>query len=285
MGYNSLIMRYLEQNYITPRLQGRTGNLMFQIANAYVKSLEYNRQFVVPSEESSTKHLENTLFRKLDFLIQRIPNEHQSKHIWSPFTFSKIEEPSKDIPTVYAGWYQSEKFFGNYSQNIKDLFSPTLSFINRALTDFPFLTDSIVSAINVRRGDYLTQPTRHPVVTLEYINEAYKQLPPHDKLLVMSDDIDWCRENIKLPNTIFVDPSLYWDCDGIWLLSLCNHFIISNSTFSWWGAWLARYKNKIIISPSTWFGPEVPDNPIDIWCDEWIKIPTYYDSGLIKLKK
>lgn len=278
-------MKYLEKNYITPRLQGRTGNMMFQIANGYVKSLEHNRQYVVPSEESSSRHLEGTLFRKLDFLIEKIPNLSESKHIWSPFEYTKLDTPDEYQPTVYAGWYQSEKFFENYKQIIKDLFSPTLTFINRAITDYPFFNDSVVAALNVRRGDYLTQPTRHPVITLDYINEAYTQLPTHDKLLIMSDDIDWCKENVKLPNSIFVEPSLYWDCDGIWLLSLCDHFIISNSSFSWWGAWLSRNTNKIVISPETWFGPEITENPKDIWCDDWIKIPTYFENGLIQLKK
>ena len=60
----------LSKNYITPRLQGRTGNIMFQVAHAYIKSLEHNRQFVVPSEESSTKHLEKGLFRKFDFRLR-----------------------------------------------------------------------------------------------------------------------------------------------------------------------------------------------------------------------
>ena len=172
-----------------------------------------------------------------------------------------------------------------YNQVVKDLYSPTLEFTQKALKDFPFLNNLVVAALNVRRGDYLTQPTRHPVITLDYINEAYRNLPQHDILLIMSDDINWCKENIKLPNSVFVDPSKYWDHEGIWLLSLCDHFIISNSTFSWWGAWLSKTNNKIVISPDTWFGPDVAEDPKDIWCDNWIKIPTYWNNGLIELKK
>jgi len=273
----------ITSNYITSRLQGRTGNMMFQIAHGFAKSLKYNRQFIVPSEESSSKHLEKNLFRKLNFLIRTTPSPNSSKHIWSPFNYTKIDEPANDIPTVYAGWYQSEKFFEGYNNNIKDLYSPTESFIQKALKDFPFLKDSVVCALNVRRGDYLTQSTRHPVITLEYINEAYKQLPPHDKLIIMSDDIKWCEENIKLPNSVFIDPSKYWDHEGIWLLSLCDHFIISNSSFSWWGAWLSKTTDKKVIAPSIWVGPDINDNMEDVWCDEWIKIPTKYNNGEIIL--
>ena len=113
--------------------------------------------------------------------------------------------------------------------------------------------------------------------------EAYKHLPPHDKLLIMSDDIEWCKQNINLPNVVFSDNSKFWDGTGLWLLSLCHHFIISNSTYSWWGAWLSRNNNKTIISPSTWFGPDINENTSDIYCNGWIKIPTKYSEGKIIL--
>ena len=271
----------LQNNFITCRLQGRTGNLMFQIAHGFSKSLEFNRQFVVPKSESSTGHLEKTLFRKLDFNIDISNQAVNTKTIWSSFTYEDIK-PTDQQPTAYAGWYQSEKFFKKYSEVIKDLFSPTKEFVNKVMLEFPFFNDSTVGAINVRRGDYLTQPNRPPVVTLDYINEAYKRLPYCDKIIVLSDDINWCRENIDLPNLIFVDN--YKDCDALWLLSLCDHFIISNSTFSWWGAYLSRTENKVVVAPETWFGPDVTDDPKDIWCDNWIKIPTIWKDGFIQLK-
>lgn len=266
----------LSDNYVTSRLQGRTGNMMFQIAHGFSKSLEYNRQFVAPYGESSSTHLEKNLFRKIDFSIFETPSYKYSKHIHSSFHFEETV-PSEEKPTVFIGWYQSEKYFIKYNQVIKDLFSPTLEFIDRALADFPFFKDSVVGAINVRRGDYLTQPTRHPVITIDYINESLNYLPNCDKIIVISDDIDWCRENIKLSNTVFVDN--YVDCYGLWLLSLCDHFIISNSSYSWWGAYLSRTKNKVVVSPNTWFGPDIQENTKDIWCDGWIKIPTYYKDG------
>lgn len=272
----------LTHNYITSRLQGRTGNMMFQLAHGYAKSLEYNRQFVAPYGESSSRPFEQNLFRKIDFLIDQTPTEGKIKIINAPFEYTDLE-PSFNEPTVFTGWYQSEKYFGNYKEVIRELFSPTLDFIKKATTTYPFLLDSVVAAINVRRGDYLTHPTRHPVITMEYINEAYKHLPPHDVLFIMSDDMEWCKENIKLPNVIFNDPSKFWDHEGIWLLSLCDHFIISNSSFSWWGAWLSKNISKKVITPSIWVGPDINDNMKDIWCDDWIKIPTKYNNGQIIL--
>ena len=62
---------------------------------------------------------------------------------------------------------------------------------------------------------------------------------------------------------------------------MCHNFIISNSSFSWWGAYLSRRKNKIVISPETWFGPEGPKIWDDIYANGWIILPTYFDNGFI----
>jgi len=273
----------LTHNYITSRLQGRTGNMMFQLAHGYTKSLKYNRQFVAPYAESSSRPFEQNLFRKIDFFIDKTPTGDKVKIINAPFEYIELE-PSHNKPTVFTGWYQSEKYFGDYKEIIRDLFSPTLDFIKKVTIEYPFFLNSIIAAINVRRGDYLTQSTRHPVISLEYINEAYKYLPPHDVLFVMSDDMDWCKENIKLPNVIFNNQSKFWDHEGLWLLSLCDHFIISNSTFSWWGAWLSKTDNKVVIAPDTWFGPDIKENTKDLYCDSWIQIPTIWEDGFLKLK-
>ena len=275
------ISTHLTKNYITCQLRGRTGNMMFEIAHAYAKSLEFNRQFVVPNSESSSGHLEKTLFRKLDFNIKVSGQDPTAKIVNGQFFYENLK-PFDEEPTIFSGYYQTEKYFSKYTEVIKDLYSPPISFFERVIKDFPFFNNSIVGAINVRRGDYLSMSTRHPVITSDYIHESYNNLPKCDYLLVLSDDIPWCKENIKLPNLVFVDN--YVDCDGLWLLSLCDHFIISNSTYSWWGAYLSRTDNKIVVSPDTWFGPDVIENPKDIWCDSWVKIPTYYENGLIKLK-
>jgi hypothetical protein len=274
------MITHLEQNFITPRLQGRTGNIMFQVAHSYVKSLEYNRQLVVPSAESSTKHLENTLFRKVNFYIKVSDEIENTKFIWSQFTYEDLK-PEDNTPTAFAGWYQSEKFFKGYNEAVKDLFSPPISFKEKVHNIYPFFNNQIIAAISVRRGDYLTQPTRHPVISKEFIFEAFKRLPEHDKLLIVTDDMEWCKNNIDLPNMVINDNNIFWDAEALWLLSMCDHYIISNSSFSWWGAWLSRSPKKIVVSPSIWFGPDVEYDPKDIWCEDWIKVPCAYNSGSI----
>lgn len=273
---------FLKNNFISPRLQGRTGNMMFQIAHALAKSLEYNRQLIIPSRESSSSILENNIFRKLDFLDINFDLISNYKSINAPFHYENLEPPSDNTPTRYNGWFQSEKYFKKFSNIIINTFSPTEEFINKINNDFEFIKNKEVAVINVRRGDYLTQPTRHPVISKEYIFEALKHIPNCEKYIVLSDDIPWCKENIKINNVVYVDN--YWNWEAIWLMSQCSYFIISNSSFSWWGAYLSKEKNKKVISPDIWVGPDIIDNMNDVWCDDWIKIPCKYNNGNIILK-
>lgn len=271
---------------ITSRLQGRLGNMMFQIAHTYVMSRKYNVPWAIPRHESNSVPYETTIFRNVGFFEGKTDNLPHTTFIQLPFRYQPAPEPLEDTTTVYVGWRQSEKFFEERSEEIRDLFGPTEDFITKATQAFPELISKRVCAINVRRGDYLNFPDRHPVVTKEYILKAVdslKQKPDH--IFVLSDDLDWCKDNLSdLPNVKFID---WYEADGLWLLSLCHDFIISNSTFSWWGAFLSHKADKQIIAPSTWFGPAVlqmGDTPEDIYGDDWTIINTVWkEDGFIHL--
>lgn len=269
-------------NFITCYLAGRLGNQMFEIANVYAQALKHNRRFRLTSQNGVDDPLayKDTVFRKLSFS----ENAHQPQMHRIRGTYHYTEyKPHETLPTAFIGYFQSEKFFKDFSENIKWLYEPSEQFVDNAKKKYPELNYSNTVAIHVRRGDFTIQTDRFPLVSKEYVFEALKKIPEAKTCFILSDDISWCKQNLKKENFVYVDNPVAGE--SLWLMSLCNHFVISNSTFSWWGAYLSKYKNKKVIHPSVWLGPGFPKeewNSKDVYCKEWTCIPSQYtDSGLI----
>lgn len=262
----------VNRDYIIPALGGRLGNNMFMVAHAYAKALDYNKQMVIAKDQlvyEGNDYAQN-IFSKFEFIEKSYDNQNIN-----------LEVPSNDKHTIYVGYYQDEKHFDKYSESIKGLFGPPLEFINRIRTEIPVIFNKEVTVINVRRGDYLHYPNYHPTVTPEYVFKSLELLPSK-QYLIASDDIPWCKEHLNLPNAIYLEG---WKShEQLWIMSMCHHFVISNSSFSWWAAYLSRYPEKIVIAPETWFGPEAPQNWSGIYCKDWKILPTYFNNGLIQPK-
>jgi hypothetical protein len=88
--------------------------------------------------------------------------------------------------------------------------------------------------------------------------------------IVFSDDEKWIKENIKGKNIIYIQRN--HDYIDLYLMSQCNHNIIANSTFSWWGAWLNNNQNKKVVAPTKWFGVNKKLDTKDLIPETWIKI-------------
>lgn len=271
----------LPANYIACQLVGRLGNEMFQIAHSFAQARTHNLPFIAPLRDTDAACYQDTIFRGVNFAIDTLRYLRNVAYVETPFMYAPTA-PAEDKPTIFTGFCQSSKFFHPHEEAVKALFGPTPEFIAKCAHDYPDVLDPNCVAINVRRGDYLEQPDNHPVVTLDYIHTAFKLIPNPGPVLIVSDDIPWCKENIKLPGKVtFVD---YVTWEALWLLAQCKHFVISNSTFSWWGAYLGEKPDSVVVAPSTWFGPGVHERghfETDIYQPNWIQVPTYYKDGQI----
>jgi len=264
----------MNKDYIMPGIAGRIGNNLFMIAHAYAQGLKYNKQVLIPRihiDYNEEKMSEN-IFKKLEYTDKDYVNNGN----WNPVT------PSNDKHTLYSGYFQSEKYFEEYSENIKSLFGPSLDFKIKMFKEIPQLFMPC-TAINVRRGDYLPVADFHPVVSLEYINHCITLIENPGQFIIASDDIHWCKEHIKIPEAIFIEG--YKAYEQMWILSMCDKFIISNSSFSWWAAYLSRAENKIVLAPETWFGPKGPPSWQDMYCKDWTIVPTKYSNRQIFPKR
>jgi len=174
------------------------------------------------------------------------------------------------------GFFQSERYFGH----IRDLLRRELVF--RVPERYPNIyRESIMASnavsIHVRRGDYLKNGyKRRLVFTTEYYKNAVayiKEKVADPVFYVFSDELDWCREYFAGYGGSFCfvqqKEEAWFD---MYLMSLCKHNIIADSSFSWWGAWLNRHDYRLVLYPEGW--PFVIGlDKRDITPEEWIGIP------------
>lgn len=180
--------------------------------------------------------------------------------------------------TILDGYWQSEKYFKEVSPAIRaDLqLTAPLSAVTREMAAQIDARKSV--SLHVRRGDFVNNPqtfSHHGVCEPGYYREAIGKIKEQHtdlEVFVFSDDMDWAKENITtdLPMT-FVNGAGRQDFEDLYLMSLCRHNIIANSSFSWWGAWLNPNPKKIVVAPARWFNDKNTDTK-DLLPPEWVKL-------------
>jgi hypothetical protein len=241
------------------------GNQMFCIA-ATVSLAEYNNDIAVfpqIQQEGSLPYLDN-LLSKLptnnydQSFIQYVYNE-EDIHTFKPIPYTE--------GLVINGYWQSHKYFENNRDLILELFSPSQK--HKDYIEAKYTFDNPTVSIHVRRGDYVNLPEHHPLCSLDYYDKSLNILKDKEyNYLVFSDDLEWCRLNFPSSYT-FVDEE---DYISLYMMSMCDHNIIANSTFSWWGAWLNTNEDKKVIYPKQWFGPMYSGSIADRIPEDWIQI-------------
>jgi hypothetical protein len=193
----------------------------------------------------------------------------------SRFEYDAFTERISD-GTSLNGYYQTEKYFLDIKENIKEIFKFKSEFTNPV--------DSILSGIkdgkelislHVRRGDYTLYPDHHPTCDPEYYKKALdeiKKISGDDiKIIIFSDDKEWCLNNMgNIIGDDFVISPIDNPYSELYMMTKCNYHIIANSSFSWWGSWLSN--SKLTVAPSKWFGSAMDKNTQDIYLKEWISI-------------
>lgn len=161
-----------------------------------------------------------------------------------------------------VGYWQSERFFADAAETLRrrDFTARApLSPSAAALRDEIAAVPGAVS-LHVRRGDYVTNPHAeryHGVLGVDYYACAVDLVAERvadPRLFVFSDDPDWCAANLDLglPATIIGDGEGRAAWEDLLLMSVCEHHVIANSSFSWWGAWLAPRDDAVVVAPQQW---------------------------------
>lgn len=232
---------------------------------------EMHRVFNLPRTEFC---INQALKKVIEFLFfQKIYERKQDPSSLVPFDKKRM------WPLLYfKGFYQSERFFADMTDEIREAFTFNASLFNEKTEVMlkQIDADEYAVSLHIRRGDYLepkhwktTGSVCQQTYYLNAIAEMEKRIAK-PSYYVFSDDIAWVKENIPLRGAVFID----WNkgaesWQDMMLMSRCRHHIICNSTFSWWGAWLNPHGNKTVIVPERWF--QHCETPY-IYPDKWIKV-------------
>ena len=164
--------------------------------------------------------------------------------------------------SLLDGYWQSYRYLEGIEDEIRNELSFSLN--DSGLKEFARKireNGKDVVSVHVRRGDYISLSKIYGgICTEEYYQKAIEFFTEkHDKLtfVFFSNDIEWVKKNMSSEDyeCIFVEESMfddYKDWYDMYLMSICKHNIIANSTFSWWGAWLNDNKDKVVYAPKTW---------------------------------
>ena len=255
---------------------GRLGNQMFQYAALKGLARNIGADITIPYYQDAVNDgignmLRTELFDSFDLKVNvgLLNNGHapvvQERHFHFDEELFRLCPDHVDL----RGYFQTEKYFKHIENEIREDFT----FKDEILTPCKEMIESVDNpiALHVRRTDYVINSANHPPCTLEYYEEALKHFDEDRNVIVFSDDPAWCNEQELFSGDRFLISENEDNRVDLCLMTLCSDFIIANSSFSWWGAWLCTNPNKRVVAPSKWFGPPLnqTNDTKDLYCEGW----------------
>jgi hypothetical protein len=235
---------------------GRLGNQMFQYAALRGIAAYHQVPYSLPNQTSLHQC----------FNIPQVSEEVRYPQIIES-TYEFDENIFSCSEGDLYGFFQTERYFSHIEQEIRQDFRFCDIIYNTCSHYRKHILPEEVIALHIRRGDYLTD-SNFVTLDLDYYRSALELLPDIE-VLILTDDVKWCRNNftnkrfkISLSDNPFID---------LCFMSLCEYHIIANSSFSWWGSWLADSKKTI--APKKWFTGEYSSwNTKDLYRKDWITL-------------
>jgi hypothetical protein len=251
---------------ISCNLKGGIGNQLFQISTTYAHALENNDIAVfdfdkcyTPMQGCKSTKYKDTIFKNVkttkDFICKN--NYTELKHSYDTIPYSEN--------LLLDGYFQSELYFKNKREEVINLYN--LSYRKNEIEEFIKTIPRPIVSVHIRRGDYLSHNHIYNILTHDYYKQAM-DIYKNCSFLFISDDIEFVKQNY--PNSYY--STFNDEMIDLILMSLCDHNIIANSTFSWWGAWLNKNDNKTVVGPKKWFSDQSDIDSKNIIPKSWIQI-------------
>ncbi len=187
------------------------------------------------------------------------------------FNYEKVVIDDRELNYNLNGFFQSAKYWKHCDDFIKQEFSMKEYIVFNVFQKYgDVLNNNETASVHIRRGDYLALSHFHINLTMQYYYDAMNLLRKDGvKFLIISDDMDWCkRQDWFGYNVEFIEGND--EATDLCLMTQCNHNIIANSSFSWWGQYLNKHEDKKVVAPKKWFGDAVEHDTSDLYLPNWI---------------
>lgn len=278
---------------ITINLMGGLGNQLFQIFALISLCLSKKISFKLPINKRDivSPHNNNCLrptywdsiFKYIKMFT--IQFENTTIQLKEPsFNYNSFDNLQLNNNNNYKllGYFQSYKYFENNYNNINKLLRLDQQINNIKNENIQYFKQDITS-LHFRIGDYKNIQSYHPILDIKYYIKAIEYIQNKkkiNKVLYFSEIQDKIEIEAKISYLKILFPSIEFiecnnnlhDWEQLLLMSCCQHNIIANSSFSWWGAYLNNNPNKIVCYPSIWFGPSINNDTSDLFPNNWNKI-------------
>ena len=252
---------------------GQLGNQMFQYAATKGIASKLDVPFMIPNHREVFDDGIGNRYTILLFdafkltsasLLGTLRTENYVQE--NGFTFNKdLFNIDKTENCSLYGFFQTEKYFKHIEKQIRKDFTFKDEIKNECDDLIKQFTNPI--ALHIRRGDFVWNDKNHPPLSLDYYKSALELFDSDREVIIFSDDTEWCKEQELFADDRFAVAEGGDQFYDLCLMSMCDDFIIANSTFSWWGAWLAN-RGKVV-APKQWFGEALSHDTKDLYCKGW----------------
>ncbi len=265
------------------RIMGGLGNQLFQYAMARYWDIQYGADILLDVDVDSFETKREYSLEKLNVITYGLVPEHVkrafriarnnnhrtvfkvgiNKILHYGFEKENFVFQDNNRFNYLDGYWQNTEYFKTIRKELLD----EIMYMGKMNNEQKMMIKRISAAnsvsVHIRRGDFCSEQNSKIYVIQEasYYLKAVnylKTIISNPVFFVFSDDIEWCKDNIRFDENVFyIDKRLNkLDVEDFEMMRLCKNHIIANSTFSWWASWLAQYENKIVVSPKQWYWDE-----------------------------
>lgn len=289
---------------IVTRLNGGLGNQLFQYAFGRYLATKHQTELFLDARDYQKKPQHGLLLQHFNIdarfasndILGKLPNVACSqtwrRMLWNislsnprwvrekPYGF-KPEWKQIGSHAYLDGYWQSERFFSEITPELRNQLKLKTELSATSQEIVGAMSNCRSVAIHIRRGDYITDASAAQIYL--QLPLAYYQRCVEDwacdhsgvKIFVFSNDIPWCRKNLRLrfPITWIDHTNADTAYEDLYLMQQAECCITANSTLSWWGAWLGRRSGQTVYTPAQWFHPGTLNDQA-LACDSWVQMPS-----------